>query len=36
MNKFLKEIKEQPQALKETLNYYAEGKKKESLFQVVA
>lgn len=35
MNKFLKEIEEQPQALKETLNYYAEGKGKESLLQVV-
>jgi glucosamine--fructose-6-phosphate aminotransferase (isomerizing) len=36
MNKFLKEIEEQPTALKETLYYYMVGEGKESLSQVVA
>jgi len=35
MNKFLKEIEEQPGTLKETLNYYTEGNGKNSLFRVV-
>jgi glucosamine--fructose-6-phosphate aminotransferase (isomerizing) len=36
VNKFLKEIEEQPEALKNTLNYYEKDKGKESLLQVVA
>ncbi len=36
MNKFLQEIEEQPQALKETLYCYTEGKGKKTLDQVVA
>ena len=35
MNKFLKEIEEQPGALKETLHYYTEGDGKNSLNRVV-
>lgn len=35
MNKFLKEIEEQPQALTETLSYYVEDKGKENLNKVV-
>ena len=36
MNKFLKEIEEQPLALKDTLAWFYQGKGKESLKQVVA
>lgn len=36
MNKFIKEIEEQPDALKATLNYYTQGEGKESLERVVA
>jgi len=36
MNKFLKEIEEQPVALKETLQYYTEGDGRERLKRVVA
>ncbi len=36
MNKFLKEIEEQPLALKDTLAWFNQGKGKESLKQVVA
>jgi glucosamine--fructose-6-phosphate aminotransferase (isomerizing) len=35
MNKFLKEIEEQPGALKETLHYYTEGNGKSSLKRIV-
>lgn len=35
MNKFLQEIEEQPQALKETLLWFSEGEGRESLSQVI-
>ena len=35
MNKFLKEIEEQPNALKETLHFFAEGEGRESLKRAV-
>ncbi len=35
MNRFLNEIEQQPQALKDTLQYYSEGKGKECLDRVV-